>query len=430
MNATNLTQQLEKRSNFWHLYGDVFWWGVLAGSSISFLSIFITRLGASGLQVSLLTAGPALVNLLFSLPAGRWLAGQPFLRSVFLSSIWHRIGYLLLVPLPLFFSPEITISTILWISVLMSIPGTVLAISFNAAFAEVVPPADRALVVGRRNAVVALSMVSTSLICGQILVWLAFPWNYAVVFFIGALGAAASTYHLGRLKLGTQTARVYANRPLLEISRPGIQRFMDGVRHPAGLRFLTRARTRSLLDLKPLHGAFGTFLLAYLAFYTFQYMAIPLFPLFQVRELQLTDATISLGAALFYLMMLLTSLVLPQITARLGHKGVLLVGAFLFSIYPLLNAFAQDIRLYLVASILGGVTWAFANGGLINRLMERVPEDELPSHMALHNLVLNLGIILGSLCSPFLAEMLGLREALLAAGGLRLVGAILLAIWA
>jgi MFS family permease len=177
-------------------------------------------------------------------------------------------------------------------------------------------------------------------------------------------------------------------------------------------------------------GSFGTFLLAYLAFYTFQYIAIPLFPLFQVRELLLTDANISLGTALFYLMTLLTSIALPQITSRLGHKGVLLLGAYLFSIYPLLNAFAQDIGLYLVASILGGITWAFANAGLINRLMERVPEDQLATHMALHNLVLNLGIILGALGSPFLAEALGLREALLVAAGLRLVGAFFLAIWA
>ncbi len=430
MTTTELTNPLEKRSNFWHLYGDVFWWGVLAGSSISFLSIFITRQGASSLQVSLLTAGPAIVSLLFSLPAGRWLAGQPFLRTTFLSSIWYRVGYLLLVPIPFLVNAEYQIRTILWVSILMSIPGTVLAISFNAAFAEVVPPADRAMVVGRRNALVSLSMVTTSLLCGQILVRISFPMNYMVVFLLGALGAVLSSYHLSRLRLSSRTPQVFANRPLMDFSRPGIQRFLDAARSPAGLRYITRDQARKLVDLKPLQGPFGTFLLAYLAFYIFQYTAIPLFPLFQVRVLELSDANISLGTALFYLMMLLTSFWLPQITGRLGHKGVLLVGAFFYSVYPVLNAFAQDIRLYLVASILGGVTWAFANGGLINRLMERVPEDQLPSHMALHNLVLNLGIILGSLGSPILADALGLREALLAAAGLRLLGAIFLTIWA
>ena len=44
--------------------------------TLAFVAIYAARLGATGFQISLLTAGPAVVNLFFSLPAGRcWRAG-------------------------------------------------------------------------------------------------------------------------------------------------------------------------------------------------------------------------------------------------------------------------------------------------------------------------------------------------------------------
>jgi len=108
---------------------------------------------------------------------------------------------------------------------------------------------------------------------------------------------------------------------------------------------------------------------------------------------------------------------------------VLVVGALLYCSYPLFTGLAQDARLFWVASLTGGVSWALASAGLVNRLMERVPPDDLPAHMALHNLALNLGILGGSLIGPALGDGLGLRQALLLASGLRLLGSVLLGLW-
>jgi predicted MFS family arabinose efflux permease len=49
--------------------------------------------------------------------------------------------------------------------------------------------------------------------------------------------------------------------------------------------------------------------------------------------------------------------------------------------------------------------------------------------MALHNLVMNLGILIGALLAPFVAEWIGLRDALLAAAGLRIIAGVVLLIW-
>lgn len=63
----------EQRANMRHLYLDIAWIGITSGTTSSFLAIYATRLGASSWQIGLLTAGPAIINLLISLPVGRWL---------------------------------------------------------------------------------------------------------------------------------------------------------------------------------------------------------------------------------------------------------------------------------------------------------------------------------------------------------------------
>ena len=60
---------------------------------------------ASAFQLGLLNASPAIVNLMFALPAGRWLQDQRISRATFASSVLHRWFYLLWIFLPLLFAP-------------------------------------------------------------------------------------------------------------------------------------------------------------------------------------------------------------------------------------------------------------------------------------------------------------------------------------
>ena len=194
----------ESRANFRNLYADVFWFGILAGSTMAFVAIYAARLGASSFQVSLLTAGPAVVNLLFSLPAGRWMEGRRLVRVTLWSALWQRSGYLLFIPLPLLLSSGGQVWALAGITLLMSLPGTLLAIAFNAVFADLVAPEWRAQVVGRRNALLAISMITTSLLCGQVLDRVIFPYNYQIVFAFGALGAGLSCYRSEERRVGKE----------------------------------------------------------------------------------------------------------------------------------------------------------------------------------------------------------------------------------
>ena len=69
---SNHTIPAEYRANFIHLCFDIAWFGVLSGSAMAFVAVYAARQGATGLQLGLLSASPALVNLGCTLPAARW----------------------------------------------------------------------------------------------------------------------------------------------------------------------------------------------------------------------------------------------------------------------------------------------------------------------------------------------------------------------
>jgi hypothetical protein len=66
-----LTQHSHLKSNIFHLYTDVFWYGIFVGSTFTFIGVYLTRLGANSFQIGLLTAAPGVVNLIISLPIAR-----------------------------------------------------------------------------------------------------------------------------------------------------------------------------------------------------------------------------------------------------------------------------------------------------------------------------------------------------------------------
>ena len=419
----------EHRANFIHLYLDIAWFGILNGSAISFLTIFATRQGADGFQLGLLSAAPAVINLAITLPAGQWLQTRSLSRAVFWTSFWHRLVYLPLVFLPLVGTAQFQVWALVGLVLLMSLPGTVLAVGFNAMFAAAVPPEWRSHVTGRRNALLAVTYMVATVICGYLLDWLPFPLGYQVVFAIGLFGGMMSSLHLWFIR-PLQTTPYQNGQALGDIARPGMVRPAgDSYGAGPGLRFLTRARLQTIVRPQVLTGPFGPIVGLLFVFHLAQYLAIPIFPLYWVNTLSLTDTEISLGNAVFYATVLVGSTQLTRVTHRYHHKGVLVLGMITMSLYPALTAVTQNLTLFLITSAIGGLSWSLAGGAIANYMLERIPEGERPSHLAWYNLALNAAILIGSMLGPLFAEEMGLSSALAVAAVCRFVAALALRRW-
>jgi MFS family permease len=421
----------EYRTNFTHLYFDIAWFGVLAASTVSFTAVYATRQGANAFQLGLLGAVPAIVNLVFTLPAGRWLKGQPINSAVFWSAAFYRVFYLLWLPLPLLFAPGVQVWAFIGLTFLMSIPGTSLAVGFNALFAEAVPPDWRGHVVGIRNALLSVTFIAVSVLCGQILEKLPFPIGYEVVFVLGSLGAAMSTFHLWFVRPQPNgQVRPRLGRGFSDLAWPGRFRIVvESIRPGIALRFLTRHREHGLLRTGILQRPFARLVAVIFAFYLALHLAVPLFPIRWVNQLHLSDREIGWGTAAFYFSVFLGSTVLDRLVRRLGNQRVTAIGAAFMSSYPALMALAQGLGLFLIGSAMGGFGWSLVGGALTNYVLEKVPADHRPSYLAWYNLALNAALLLGSLIGPWVAGFIGVPVALILFAFVRCLAALAILRW-
>ncbi len=425
---TSQTLPAEHRSNFLHLYLDIAWFGVLAASTMSFVSVFAARQGATAFQVGLLSAGPATMTIVLALPSGRWLRDRRVGPAVFWSAAAHRFGYLFFIPLPLLLRPAGQVWVLIGLTLLMSIPGTVLAVGFNALFAEAVPVEWRGQVAGVRNALLAIAVILVSLLCGQILTRLPFPAGYQVVFGIGFLGAAMSTLHLWFLRPPSSAqARPHSGRGLGDLAWPGRPRtLVEGLRPGVALRSLLQLNHASWLRPGILRGPFGRLVALLFAFHVALHLAIPLFPLHWVHQLHLSDRDIGLGTALFYVAVFFASTQLARLVRRHGNQRLTALGAVFMASYPLFLALSRGLHLFLVGSVAGGLGWALVAGALTNYVLETIPDDNRPAYLAWYNLALNAALLFGSLVGPLLAGIIGRTAVLYLSAFFRLLTALLL----
>ncbi len=405
----------EYRRNFIHLYFDIAWFGILSGSAISFLTVYAARLGASGFQIGLLGALPAVVSLVLSIPAGNWLQTQPVGKAVFWSAALSRIGYFLWILLPWLFGNQGQIWALAAITLAMGIPMCGLSVGFNALFAAAVPTEWRASVVGVRNVLQSLTFIISSLGTGYILDHLRFPIGYQVVFGIGFLSAAMSTLHL------------FFIRPQPEPGSVAI--IASPVIIPKSKETTKRPGWHTSLRLDIWRTPYRNTLLVLLGFHLAQYLAIPLFTLYSVNYLHLTDANIGLGTALFYLTVLLGSTQFSHLQHQVGHHKLTGWGVSALCFYPIAMALSRNAFHYYLLSIVGGFAWALVAGAYANYLLERIPEDDRPSHLAWYNLILNAAVLFGSLAGPLLAGFIGIGTALIVFGILRFLAGIAILKW-
>ena len=419
----------EHRANFRYLYGDIAWFGIISGTTLSFISIYAARLGATALQIGFLNAGPALVGLLFTLPVGRWLQHRPVGGAVFWSSVWARIGYLLWILLPVLLTAQQQIWSLVIMVLLMTIPGTVLAVGFNALYASTVPPEWRGHVVGIRNAMFSVVLVVTSLIAGYVLNHFSLDVGYQIIFAIGFLGAAMSSvqlWHLRHISGETVPGPPQIRGIIGDFARPGDVRFM-GMTLRTSVALRAFARGTNLLRLEVLRGHYGIVTATLFFFHFALFLTIPIFPLYWVNQLHLSDGAISVGTALFHFAVFIGSLQISRLASGWGNHKLTAVGALLLSMHPLLTALTTNLPFFLFTSLVGGAAWSLVGGGVGNYLLEKVPTTDRPAYLAWYNLALNAAVLCGSLGGSVLAKEVDLATALLIGALLRALAAY--AIW-
>ncbi len=392
------------RSNFLHLLGDIGWWGLYMGTTVAFLSIYAARSGATPFQIGLLSASPALLSLILSLPAGRILRNYPARPAAATFAAIQRALFLVYAVLPWLLPPAQQVNAILILSLVIAIPGTFINIGFGQFFMEGVPSEWRGQVVGARNAIMSIISFAVTMISGQILTYLPFPLGYQVVFFIGFIGGIMTSYHIWH---------VYP------VALPG----RDTLTRP------TAAGADKKLTVGPVERNYIKVIGLLFLFNLSNNMVAPLVPDILVHKLGLSDAWISVGTGTANMLVFTISLFMASLTRKAGNRRITAIGAALLAFHAIALAAAQDITVYIGTAIIGGIASGLLGTAQYNYHLENVPDDERSTWLAWNMVLGNAAVLLGALGGPAIAHLTSTPTTLVILGVLRLVFGLAILRW-
>lgn len=383
-----------------YLVVELFWAAIQAGC-VSFNAAYLIRLGGSNLQVSLLTAGGALIVALTTLPFAALVQRSRNRRRLIVGSLaLMRLiyGLQIVVPWLPFWRPEAMVAIML----LLNISASLFSAGWLPLLADMIPLERRGKIFAARNLTQGITVTIVTFLLGRWLNLITFPLNYQLLYLLGLITSQISTLYVARLVLP-------------EPAEPA-----DG----AGARPTMAALFREL----PKRRSFLNIIINTLIFTAPAWMAIPLQPIYFVRELGADEGWLGMWAGLVSAGAIAGNLIWSRTIERKGASWVLVRTAWLSTLYYLLIALFPNLTLILLFGLLIGMVTPGVELSHLNVLFQVCPADQRTIAMGLYIMLMNFGAFLTPLAVAPLIDLIGMRPTVLLLYGLRVAGALLFAL--
>ncbi len=386
------------KQNFINVEGDAIGVGLISAAA-PFLPVYLTRLGASYVQVALLTSLPAITGFFLSVIIGRYLQTRRNIVPWFtFSRLLSTLAYTL-IGLASFIVPQAQlVPVVLAIWAISTIPQTFIAIAFNVTMNTVAGPKGRFELMSRRWSILGFTTSIAVVLIGQLLSRVDAPLNYQIVFLGVSIGGLISLYFSRRIVVAD-------NEPVM----PGkVQSSWQRIKDDAGV--ILKERPFIVITLKQLLFMMGTAL------------AVPLFPLYYVRTVQASDAWIGIfNTAQTAILIIGYFLWIQQ--SRMGRpRRILLWSTLGLSAYPILVALTHQEWSIAVIAGFSGIFQAGINLIFFDDLMKTVPFKYSAIFVAVAQSLQYVASIAAPLMGTFLADRIGISGALIASGLISLLG--------
>jgi hypothetical protein len=393
-----------QRKNFINVQNDAVGVG-LANAAAQFLSVFLTRLGATSFQVGLLTSMPAFTGLLIAIPVGRFLQSRRKIVPWFSGSRLLVISsYALTGIVPFIFPEKWIIPIILLIWMVATIPQIVLNVTFSVVMNAVAGPTKRYDLMSRRWSILGLTTAITVALTGQVLVRIDFPINYQLVFISLSLGGLISFYFSSHIQI-----------PDVEPSPP-----------ETGSQDRSRIKAYwSLISHYPDFLSFTAKRFVYLFGFA---LAVPLFPLYYVRSVDAPDSWIGFINTAQTAVLLVGYFYWTRQSRSRGSRFVLLWTTFGLALYPALVASTKNIQVIVILAGFAGIFQAGIDLVFFDELMKTVPIEYSATFVSFAQGVQYSSALVAPLLGTFLADQIGIEGALMISAGVRMIGFILFAV--
>jgi len=373
-----------------------------ASAAAPFLPVFLTRLGATAVQIGLLTSMPGITGFILSLWVGRFLQRQRNVVPWFsLSRLIVISAYALTGIVPFFVQDNILIYVILFIWALATLPQTMVAVGFSVVMNAVSGPEGRYELMSRRWSILGITTAITVAIAGQILDRVGFHLNYQIVFIGLSLGGLVSYYFSSRIQI------------------PDIEPV------PLSSKGTIKSSLHEYLHLINQEPAFVSFTLKRFVYLFGITLATPLFPLYFVRELNASDAWIGFVYTAQTAVLVVGYFFWTRQSRKRGSRFVLLATTFSVALYPGLVALTNNQTLIFILASVAGIFQAGIDLVFFDELMKTIPTNYSPTFVSLAQSITYLAAIFAPLVGTYLSVRIGITGALLFSTVIRFIGFLL-----
>lgn len=401
-----LPEAKQERLNYFHLVGEIFWFGLAFSATNRFLPVFALRLDASPFEVGLLSALPGLFLLIGTALAGWWRTHfKTTMKALYIPSFLFRMVFILPFFAPML-PPPLQVPWLIASGVLPAIPQGIAGALFVVMMRESMNDERLPNLWSRRLVSLNIALAGSTLVYGYLLEWLPFPLGYQVMFLLAFLFALLSFLQVMQtraLYFADQTRQEEANP---NADKPIIRR----------LSYKQMWRTPECWSI-----VFVVFI-THLAFFSVQ----PMIQVHVVNNLGATEEFIAWFGLVELLAAATAGMFADKLMARIGPRQLIAAMIAATGVSVLMVALAPSLNVTLIPAAINGAAWTTASVAFFGFLMERTAATNMQGMTMIFNQVVGLGQFAGSMFGSALSSTSMHLAAILGIGAvLRLVSSAL-----
>lgn len=354
----------------------------------SYTTAFALSLGASNIQIGLLTSMKSLAETLAQIP------GSTLTKYFSRKAIWTYATMMSkLLWLPILFLPMLGNNILLLIALVAASHFFVSmrTASWTSLIGEIVPPERRGSYFGRRNMIIGISGLATVLIAGNLIPLLGFEFIFAASIVLGI-------------------AAIYFFRPIYEAPFQKAYHYSHSISFsPSDLLKAVRINRNFVLL---------TLFLSLMSFST--NIAAPFFVVYELRDLGIGYGWFTIAIAINAIVALISQPYWGRLSDKYGEKKILAVTGILAALVPFVWLFVYSPVAVVLAESFSGFAWAGFDMVAFNFVLAATPAEKRTSYVANHTFFRGIAVVGGTLAGGMIAQNI-VHSTFLWLGGLQLL---------
>ncbi len=371
----------------------------LMSAAASFASVFVIRLGASPLWVSLLSSIPSAIALVMTIPWSQFAERQTRPQRVF---AWARLAVHVVYPLvaiaPFLLQGELAARAIILIWSLSALPSSLSNVMFTLVMGNAVPPEKRSLLMSRRWMILGAANLAALPLVSRLIDRVTFPRGYQIAFGVNALFAIL--------------AFILANK----IGVP--ERETHYPRNTLPLWSRVQGQAREVLNEKP----FIIFVSGRMALNLGLALVSAIIPFYWVKDLRTSDTWVGYFSAASSAATLIAYVPWMRIKGKYGTRWTLLPSVLGAALYPALLSLARAPAAVLPIVAFNGLIGSGLNLAFFDALLDTCPRNKQALYVAINMTTLHLMGVIGPPIGAALNGVMSTRWVLVCATLVALIG--------